>query len=190
MKPLLIVNIVAYTLFLTGDWHTYESYNSPTVTISNLPLPTQSDISANRHTSRMWTCNSTLYKNEVLVLHFAPPNPLFLGIIDPSGHFFYIVFPREHAVGELTPFIESVCFAHAKTLVINTGTLHADPYTYDVYTNQPVFTKSGTYTFIMGDNLHVDNPNLLEKLIVRYVDSDRYGQLPKSVAINSETRKK
>ncbi len=68
-----------------------------------------------------------------------------------------------------------------KTLKISTGQLKADPYTYGVYENQPVFTCDGTYTFILGENLHVDDPALLSKVQVKYVHKPRTAASPSSV---------
>jgi hypothetical protein len=55
-----------------------------------------------------------------------------------------------------------------RALHINTTTLKGDPYTYGVYENQKVFTKSGVYRFVLGDNLHVDSTDGLFILKIRY----------------------
>ncbi len=120
-------------------------------------------------TSKIWVDNKILRSNETLSLHFSAPNPPFLGVIDPDGHFFYIVFPSENSQGELQPVIESKDFVDLQTMLINPQTFTSDPYTYGIYTNMPVFTKSGKYTFIMGDNLHVHDPKLLDKVEVQYI---------------------
>ncbi|MBK9337406.1 MAG: hypothetical protein IPM98_12895 [Lewinellaceae bacterium] len=133
---------------------------------------------------KMWACNTNLYKNETLVLHFKPPNAPFLGVIDPQGHFFYLVYPAESSVGSLTPFVGSACFENIQTLKIDTRSLQADPYTYGVYTNQPVFTMSGDYIFIMGENLHVDDPTLLGKVTVHYKHTLRTSQAHMNIAVN------
>ena len=134
---------------------------------------------------QMWaTATATLYKAETFHLHFSVPNAPFLGVIDPQGHFFYLVFPAETAVGALTPLVESKQFTVLQTLAINTGSLQADPYTYGVYENQPVFTVTGTYTFILGENLHVDNLGLLEKVTVRYVHTQRPARLTSNTVMN------
>lgn len=122
---------------------------------------------------KMWSAHSAIFKGESLELFFAPPNPAYLGVIDPDGRFFYLVFPKESITGNLRPLVDSAQFADMETLVINTATLTADPYTYGVLENQPVFTKTGTYRFVLGENLHVDDESLLEIVKVRYTHKEK-----------------
>ena len=122
---------------------------------------------------KMWANSSDLYKNETLQLHFTLPHPLFLGVIDPDGHFYYVVFPAENSAGKLKPFVSSERFENLKTLKIATSTFKADPYIYGVLENQPVFTKSGTYRFLLGDNLHVDDENTVTVLKIKYTHAAR-----------------
>ncbi len=132
----------------------------------------------------MWAKVTTLYKDETFRLYFATPHAPYLGIVDPEGRFFYLVFPAETAVGELTPLVESKRFVTLQSLAINTGSLKADPYTYGVYVNQPVFTQSGTYTFMLGENLHVDDPGFLDKVTVRYKHTRRPAWVTPNTAMN------
>lgn len=118
---------------------------------------------------KMWTNNTTLHFGETLSLHFSTPNASCLGVIDPKGHFFYLVYPGDGADIALKPLVDSETFATMQTLELNSATLLADPYTYGVYTNLPVFTVSGNYTFILGENLHIDEPGLLHPLVIHYV---------------------
>jgi hypothetical protein len=144
------------------------SYRSQTVSdgyINALP----SKVSMATIAPKIWVDNSTLHESETLNLHFSGSNPSFLGVINPDGHFFYIVFPSENSLGALRPVVESKDFVNLEIMRINPQTFKADPYRYGVYTNLPVFTKSGKYTFIMGDNLHVHDPKLLNKVEVRYL---------------------
>jgi hypothetical protein len=172
MNTLLSVSIPALTLFVAGAWNMHRS-QEPTAT-SRTDVPSvELSASAESKTSKMWAENATLYKGETFELHFTAPNAPYLGVVDPQGHFFYVVYPRETAVGKLKPLVESKRFVSLNTLKVNTGTLKADPYTYGVYTNQPVFTQSGTYTFILGENLHVDDPDFLDKVTIQYVHSRR-----------------
>ena len=167
MKSLLTACMVVCAVVLTDVWRVCRESELRATTSSILPSP-HTDRSVNTHSPAIWTCNTTLYKSETLVLQFNPPNPPFLGVIDPGGHFFYLVFPHELTEETLMPFIESNCFLNLKSMEINTETIQADPYTYGVYVNQPVFIKSGSYTFIMGDNLHIDNPVFLKNVAVVY----------------------
>jgi hypothetical protein len=121
------------------------------------------------NTSKIWVENAIIRGNDTIKLHFSTPNAPFLGVIDPDGHFFYVVFPSENSLGALLPVVESRDFVNKKIMLIAPKTFKADPYRYGVYTNLPVFTKSGKYTFIMGENLHVDDPDLLDKVEMQYV---------------------
>lgn len=169
MKTLFSISFPALTLFVAGAWSLQHVQKSATHPVSDEYTATASAPKS----SKMWAKTAVLYKGETIELHFAAPNAPYLGVVDPQGHFFYVVFPKETVVGNLKPLVESRRFASLQSLKINTRSLKADPYTYGVYTNQPVFTKSGTYTFILGENLHIDDPEFVEKLTVRYVHSRR-----------------
>lgn len=117
---------------------------------------------------KMWIEKSTLYQGETLQLHFRTPNAPFLGVTDPKGKFYYVVFPADQAVGKLKPLVSSQQFRNLSVLSISLAEFKADPYTYGVYENQPVFTQSGTYTFILGENLHTDQSSTLQKVVVQY----------------------
>jgi len=91
---------------------------------------------------------------------------------------------QEAAEGNLTPLMDSERFIHISRLQINTARLKADPYIYGVYENQPVFTCSGTYTFILGENLHVDDPSLLSSVQVKYIHRPRTATSSSNVAMN------
>jgi len=170
MKPIIIVTIVAFALTIAGAQSINRQSYYPAIEKNTLPRVAINKL-LGTHNPKMWTCNTVLYLNETIVLRFEPPNPPFLGIIDPQGHFFYLVFPAEDVIGNLMPFIESKCFESLRELQINTTTLHGDPYTYGVYDTQLVFTQSGVYTFIMGGNLHVDSFYLLENVKIKYIHS-------------------
>lgn len=160
----LILFLPAAALLLSGAMRPDKLPRNP------LSTPDHPAVEA---ATRMWTKTKTLYKGEVLRLHFSTPHPQHLGVIDPDGHFFYVVFPKENESGQLKPFVCSERFATMKSLKINTSTFKADPYEYGVLENRPVFTKTGTYRFVLGDNLHVDDADALTILKVRYTHSAR-----------------
>ena len=184
MKTLLSVSIPAITLFVAGAWNLHRS-PEPVAAASQTDVPSVAlSPVAEQKASKMWANSNTLYKGETFELHFASPNAPYLGVIDPSGHFFYVVFPRETAIGKLKPLVDSQRFTALRTLKINTRTFTADPYVYGVYRNQPVFTQTGTYTFILGENLHIDDPEFIEKATVRYVHARRSAAVAADVAMN------
>ncbi|MCC6461648.1 MAG: hypothetical protein IT260_14330 [Saprospiraceae bacterium] len=172
MKVFISVSISAVLLFVAGAWKMQRTQESFASLPSDSPSAGTGSL-VEEKVPKMWTNSSTIYKGDSFDLNFSAPNAPFLGVIDPAGHFFYVVFPKEDAVGKLKPLVGSAQFASLHTLKIRTSTLKADPYTYGVYTNQPVFTRSGTYTFILGENLHIDDPNFVDKVVIHYVHSRR-----------------
>ena len=160
----LILVLPAAGLLFSGAMSLDKMSRSPVL------LPEKTAVES---TPRMWTKSTTLYKGETFRLHFSTPHPQYLGVIDPDGHFFYVVFPKESGAGNLKPFVSSERFESMKTLKIKTSNFKADPYTYGVLENKPVFTKSGAYRFVLGDDLHVDDASALTILNVRYKHSAR-----------------
>jgi hypothetical protein len=107
-------------------------------------------------------------RGDVVELQFSTPHAGYFAIRTPDGKFFYVIFPDDQAHDKLVPLVDSRRFATMRSLRLDTGKLTADPYIYGVDENKPVFTKSGTYTLIMGHNLHVDDERELTLLKVKY----------------------
>lgn len=114
----------------------------------------------------MWTEAHTVRRDETITLHFALPHPDYLGVIDPDGHFYYLVFPAALGAGNLKPLVSTEQFRQMASLSLSPARLTADPFTYGVLENRPVFTKKGRYTFIIGDNLHVHDPDGLTSVAI------------------------
>ena len=121
----------------------------------------------------MWSDKTHIYRGESFQLGFVKSHARYLGVVDPSGHFFYVVFPDPGAKSKLRPLVDSDAFRKMDQLQISTASLKADPYIYGVYENRPVFTKTGVYKFVMGDNLHTDDESSLTIVRVNYVDKPR-----------------
>ena len=113
------------------------------------------------------------FKDESFELLFQTPHAGSLGVIDPDGKFFYLVFPEACTVGELKPLVSSEQFVALSRLRIAPASLKADPYIFGVDENRPVFTKSGTYRFILGDDLHVDDESMVSIVSIRYWNKKR-----------------
>lgn len=137
--------------------------------IPKAPHLPSANAPATPETPELWVEKNDCFKDESFVLHFASPHAATLGVIDPDGKFFYLVFPADKAIGNLKPLIASEQFVNLNALNITPALLSADPYTYGVLENQPVFTKSGTYRFVLGDNLHVDDDSNLHVVRIKYV---------------------
>ncbi len=99
MKIIFLLSALAW-LFTTA---TYPP-------LLSAPVSSSPEIS-NAGMPGMWIQNKEMFLGDTLQLRFQAPHAQFLGVIDPEGSFFYLVF-----------------------------------------------TKSGTYTFIFGENLHTDAP--------------------------------
>ena len=122
----------------------------------------------------MWVQNKDIFLGDTLHLRFQSPHPQYLGVIDPEGSFFYLVYPASEATEGLKPLLDSRKFIHLDHLDIPIANLKADPYKYGVMENQPVFNKSGTYTFILGENLHTDHPSVpINRIKVAYKHTTR-----------------
>ncbi|MBK8194132.1 MAG: hypothetical protein IPK76_13315 [Lewinellaceae bacterium] len=80
------------------------------------------------------------------------------------------------SVGNLRPLVTSEAFVAMNILSINTAKFKADPYTSGVLDNQPVFTTSGTYRFLLGENLHTDDERFIEIVKVNYRHKKRPGK--------------
>ncbi len=100
---------------------------------------------------------------------FELPHCEYLGVIGPDNHFFYIVYPAQSGSDKLQPLVSSEFFTLLGTLPINTATFKADPYTYGIFENQSVFTQSGTYRFLLGDNLHTDDAFASAVVTINYL---------------------
>lgn len=140
---------------------------SPAVSVNTAP-----EITAVQ-SPEIWADKSECFKNETFDLHFAMPHASTLGVVDPDGKFFYLVFPAACTLGNLKPLMSSEDFEHCGAITISPAILKADPYTYGVMDNQPVFTKSGVYRFVLGDNLHVDDEMALNIVSIRYKRKNR-----------------
>jgi hypothetical protein len=136
---------------------------------THLGLPTAAEVASPTLSPQppMWADRSEVFVQDTIWLRFQVPHPPFLGVLDPEGKFFYIVFPAHEAIGALIPLADSKSFVGMSCLAIPTS-LKADPYQYGVLENRPVFTMFGVYTFIMGDNLHTDDPTENHQIEIAY----------------------
>ena len=151
MKSLLLLYVTV--LLVVSDWTYKRDFKAANPTLAPKML--------------MWTDQTDVFMQDTIWLQFNAPHPALLGIINPGGRFFYIVFPAHEAPKTLIPLADSKLFVHMTCLAIPTS-LKADPYQYGITENKPVFTRFGTYTFIMGDNLHTDDPSENHQVTVRY----------------------
>ena len=167
----LILAIPAAGLLLSGTLQSLQQSANGLAsqpTSPNTPAPIHVEFKP-----KMWTEKEYLYKGESFDLHFELPHARYLGVVDPDGKFFYVVFPAENAIGKLKPLVTSEQFTAMKSLKINPQLFKADPYIYGVMENQPVFQKTGTYRFILGEDLHTDDESSLVIVRIQYMHSKR-----------------
>lgn len=172
----LILALPAASLLLSGALNLEKRSPNHAPAFSELPAAAAAVEPAQK---KMWAKTDLLYKGESLLLHFETPHAPYLGVIDPDGHFFYVVYPAENSMGKLRPLVPGARFAAMNTLRINAATLKADPYTWGFLENKRVFTKSGTYRFLLGDDLHTDDEDFVTVLKIRY----RHVSRPVQVAV-------
>lgn len=161
MKRFLVFSTVG--IMLSGLLNSIQAVDSQQV-VKLYAQATSSAIPG----AKMWCDKNVIGRGETFTLHFERPHGKFLGIIDTDGHFFYLVFPEQDAVEKLQPLVTSETFVGMESLMIDPTTLKADPYTYGVFENQPVFTKSGIYRIILGDQLHSDDASSLTTVLIQY----------------------
>ena len=179
MKSSFLISIVL--LSAAGALYTHATHSNRydgapiEVSVPETPVPETSvePLPAGKSPAGMWAGSTTVYLGETFTLNFKTPHAQYLGVTDPGGHFYYVIFPKAYASEGLQPLINGEDFVGKKQLTIDPQTLRADPYTYGVTENQKVFTRSGVYTFILGENLHVDDPALIQKVTVQYQATKR-----------------
>ncbi len=165
----LILAIPAVSLLCTGAMHFNHTGEIAPKSANSIPAAAYvaSPVA-------IWTdVTGPVYKDESVELRFSAPNPTFMGVVNPAGKFFYVIFPAAAAQGKLRPFVTSEQFAKLTRLSIPTARFKADPYTYGIEENQQVFTMSGTYRFIMGENLHTDDITTLQTVEIQYIHTPR-----------------
>lgn len=167
----LILAIPAAGLLLSGTLHSLQqSANSP----ASQPIPANATTDTYVEAKpKMWTEKEYLYKGESFDLHFDLPHASYLGVVDPDGKFFYVVFPAESSVGKLKPLVTSEQFVSMRSLRINAQSFKADPYIYGIMENQPVFQKSGVYRFVLGEDLHTDDESSNVIVRIHYLNVKR-----------------
>jgi len=166
MKLILVIQVICVLLSSLLNTH-----KLPLACASDAPLAIEKSTAEPKRI--MWASQDTVFYQEDLHLNFSDSHGSCLGVIAPDGHFFYVVFPDQPEYGKLRPLVSSKIFLSLNTLTINTKNLKCDPYIYQVYENKLVFTQSGTYRFLLGDNLHVDDESLLTMLNITYCHFER-----------------
>jgi hypothetical protein len=89
------------------------------------------------------------------------------GVWNPKGEFQFISFKKVSA-NEPAPPIEPDVFRTTTELKLATATAKGSPVRDGFEKPELIFTRPGTYRFIVAENLETDNPPGLLKCTVRY----------------------
>ena len=94
---------------------------------------------------------SDLHVGDTLVVVLPKPHPRELAITSPDDHWYRIV--TSDSIGPYRSIIPQRAFAAMDTLRLPTHTLQAVPYLFGARDPQVIFSRSGTYTIDLGENL-------------------------------------
>lgn len=118
--------------------------------------------------------NDTLYSGDTLVIHFKTPHQGELGINDPDGNFFFVVYEFSmDSANRVFPFMRSDTFKNVSLFHFITDKDKADPWNKAFDENQPVFTKTGSYTITLSETLDTDDGTPVEEEHVFYYNKKR-----------------
>jgi hypothetical protein len=170
---------LSFSTLLVSGWAAYQfNFLQPLSGPGQEDAPVSASAEKAPPAGTMEVPQETVYRGDMINLRFSVPHGAHLAIRDPKGRFFYVVFPAAQATAGLKPLIDSETFVRRAELSFRADQLTGDPYTHGINKNQPVFTVSGTYTLIMGDNLAVDNPDELVVRPLKYRHESRPATAP------------
>jgi hypothetical protein len=137
---------------------------SSSKTVEHIPRRVAIDFSSNKRNDKI----DALNKGDTLILSFPIPHGGDLGITDPSGTFYFLVYA---ASDQQSPsLIDWNQFKQTKQLKIITDETKAKPWIDSIKTNQLIFTKSGVYEIQLSENLETDDGTAIEAKNVYYKD--------------------
>ncbi|MEZ4920134.1 MAG: hypothetical protein R2792_13605 [Saprospiraceae bacterium] len=88
----------AFGLILLGAW-SFSTAHKPTPVSTSATTPEAVVVAEAKPELKIWTSTPTVFKGEELILNFAGSNAKYLGVVDPQGHFFYVIYPGENGRG-------------------------------------------------------------------------------------------
>lgn len=146
---IFLISVSSYTLFATN---------------TNQVSPNTSD-SHNKNNIRCYP--TVLYKGDTLTIKMKIPHGEYLGIINPAGEMFFVVYPSpEKGKDSLMP---SNIFVNLDELKIITNVTRAVPWIAG-RGMEIIFSKAGDYQILLSDNLESDAEYPIIKCIVKYKD--------------------
>lgn len=122
----------------------------------------------------MWVENKEYFLGDTIRLFFSENHPGELGSKTPDGSFFYLVYmPSLSTTPGVKPIMSYQHFKKTNMLELIPGVTKANPHDVRYNSNKPLFTKSGTYTIFLGENLSTDAIGPAESIHIRYTHEKR-----------------
>jgi hypothetical protein len=117
----------------------------------------------------MWMIGKDYYEGDTILINFAKEHPAELGIKNPDGDFFYLVYhPEIPTIKNGKPVYSFKEFKTVETLKMDPSIFKANPHDLQFNGNIRVFVKPGEYELFLGDNLSTDDGTPKEKLKIQF----------------------
>jgi len=130
---------------------------------SGLPEP---QYVTNPDEKHILSITDTLYFGDTLKIKFKTPHPKDLGIITPSGKFYFLIYmgsdPKKPSL------VDSWAFEKMDYLEIVTDKTEANPWDASEQANKLIFSELGLYEVRLSENLETDDGTPVEVEQVYY----------------------
>ncbi|RMG35454.1 MAG: hypothetical protein D6732_09285 [Methanobacteriota archaeon] len=115
----------------------------------------------------------TVYKGDTISIEMSIPHGGYLGIITPNGDFFFVCWSQRDKNSPLQPLIQSEEFVNVEKIELITDKTLATPWIYGAKSNELIFTNTGEYRILMGENLETDSDVAYQECKIFYFDKPR-----------------
>ncbi len=110
------------------------------------------------------------HQDDTIRLNLSTTHPDELGLVDPDGNFFYLVYgPQVETITNGKPIMTVAQFRPITFIEIVPSTFKANPHNVRYSGNIKPFTQSGEYTFMISQNLSTDAMGAAETLKFLYM---------------------
>jgi hypothetical protein len=118
-----------------------------------------------------------LHRGETLTVRLPLPHGEDLAVLDPDGRLFYVAVYQDGAGKRpgLEPAVDRVAFRRMDRLITSSTTAEGAPQQGSGGGRKPIFTRSGPYRIVLGDNLGTPYAAIEAECQVRYLDTERPG---------------
>jgi hypothetical protein len=103
----------------------------------------------------------TLHYGDTLVVRFKTPHFRDLAIYGPDDSFFFLVY-AQYNEGGLAPIYDYHKFADMESISLPTVSAKANPWHADINEHRLIFTKTGSYSIHLSENLETDDGTPVE----------------------------